>query len=270
MNDIDRFIEVGTQAAQEAGRILVEKARTGFSVSYKGDTNLVTEADLASEKSIVARIRNAFPGHAVLAEENHSGTEGGDFRWIIDPLDGTTNYAHGLPIYSVSIGLEIHGVMEWGIVYNPNMEEIFTARRGDGAFLNGVPLRVSKTSTLNDSLLVTGFPYDVRTNPDNNLDYFAGFMLRSQAVRRIGSAALDFCYVAAGRFDGFWEIELRPWDMAAGVLITREAGGLVTDFTGADCSIYQLRCVASNGVIHDQMLAVLTEVAALTTSQRGT
>jgi myo-inositol-1(or 4)-monophosphatase len=269
MIDIDRYAKVGTEVALEAGRILMEKARTGFSVSYKGDTNLVTEADFASEKSIVSRICKAFPGHTVLAEENHSGATEGEYRWIIDPLDGTTNYAHGYPAFSVSIGFEIRGVMEWGIVYNPNMEEIFTAQRGGGAFLNGSQLHVSKTRTLNDSLLVTGFPYDVRTNPDNNLDYFAGFMLRSQAVRRIGSAALDFCYLAAGRFDGFWEIELRPWDMAAGVLVVREAGGLVTDFTGAECSIYQLRCVASNGLIHDQMLSVLGEVAALTTSQRG-
>ena len=269
MTEFDRYIEVGTEAAVAAGKLLMEKLRTGFAVSYKGDTNLVTEADLASEELIVSRIRAAFPGHTILAEEGHPGETDGEYRWIIDPLDGTTNYAHGYPAFSVSIALEIRGIVEWGIVYNPNLEEQFGARRGSGAFLNGLPVKVSKVNTLNDSLLVTGFPYDVRTNPYNNLDFFAGFMLRSQAVRRIGSAALDFCYVAAGRFDGFWEIELRPWDMAAGVLIAREAGGMVTDITGAPCSIYQLQCVASNGLIHEQMLAVLEEVAGLTTSQRG-
>ncbi len=270
MSDIGRFTKVGTAAALDAGKLLMDKLRSGFKVAHKGETDLVTEADLAAEKLIVSNIREAFPDHAILAEENHSSAERARLTWIVDPLDGTTNYAHGYPAFAVSIGLEIDGELEWGIVYNPNLEERFTARRGEGAFVNGTRLQVSKTATIDASLLVTGFPYDIRTNPDNNLDNFAGFMLRSQAVRRIGSAALDFCYVAAGRFDGFWEIDLRPWDMAAGALIAREAGALVTDFSGAPLSIYQPRCVASNGLIHQEMLAILEEFASLTTSQRRT
>jgi myo-inositol-1(or 4)-monophosphatase len=270
MKDFESIVVAGTEAALRAGDLLMEKMRSGFKVAHKGETDLVTEADIASEQWIVSRLRKDFPDHAILAEEHHSDAQRGQHTWIIDPLDGTTNYAHGYPAFAVSIGFEVDGELEWGIVYNPNTGERFTARRGSGAFLNGVRLKVSKTATLDKSLLVTGFPYDVRTNPDNNLDYFAGFMLRSQAVRRIGSAALDFCYLAAGRFDGFWEIELHPWDMAAGVLIAREAGATVTDFSGAPLSIYQPRCVASNGLIHGQMLVVLEEVAALTLSQRRT
>jgi myo-inositol-1(or 4)-monophosphatase len=270
MQDFEKIVASGTEAALQAGALLMEKMRSGFKVAHKGETNLVTEADIAAEQLIVSHLRQDFPDHAILAEENHSNARRGQYTWIIDPLDGTTNYAHGYPVFAVSIGLEVDGELEWGIVYNPNTDERFTARRGQGAFLNGDRLRVSKTATLDKSLLVTGFPYDVRTNPDNNLDYFAGFMLRSQAVRRIGSASLDFCYLAAGRFDGFWELELHPWDMAAGVLIAREAGATVTDFGGAPLSIYQLRCVASNGLIHKQMLEVLAEVAALTLSQRRT
>jgi myo-inositol-1(or 4)-monophosphatase len=270
MSDLDRYAEVGTETALEAGKLLMAKLRSGFKIAHKGETDLVTEADLAAEKLIVSRLRDAFPGHAILAEENHSEAKRGSRTWIIDPLDGTTNYAHGYPAFAVSIGLEIDGELHWGIVYDPNREECFTARRGQGAFCNGARLRVSQAPRVGSSLLVTGFPYDIRTNPDNNLDYFAGFMLRSQAVRRIGSAALDFSYIAAGRFDGFWEIDLRPWDMAAGVLIAQEAGGVVTDFSGAPLSIYQPRCVASNGLIHEEMLRILDEVASLTIQQRRT
>jgi myo-inositol-1(or 4)-monophosphatase len=268
MIDINKVITVGTQAALAGGKVLMDKLKTGFKIHHKGATNLVTEADFAAEKLIVAQILEAFPDHAILAEENHNQAQRGPCTWIIDPLDGTTNFAHSYPAFCVSIGFELEGDLEWGIVYNPNMEEVFTAQRGKGAYLNGERLRVSAADKVDSSLLVTGFPYDVRTNPDNNLDYFNGFMLRSQSVRRIGSAALDFGYLAAGRFDGFWEIELHPWDMAAGVLIAREAGGVVTDFDGNPASIYQKRIVASNGLIHDEMLAILKEIAALTSSQR--
>ncbi len=266
--DLNKVVEVGTAAALAAGKVLMDKLKTGFKIHHKGETNLVTEADFAAEKLIVSHILEAFPDHAILAEENHNQTKRAPCTWIIDPLDGTTNFAHGYPAFCVSIGFELNGEIEWGIVYNPNMEEKFTARRGAGAFLNGERLHVSGATKVDTSLLVTGFPYDVRTNPDNNLDYFNGFMLRSQAVRRIGSAALDFGYLAAGRFDGFWEIELHPWDMAAGVLIVHEAGGRVTDFEGNPCSIYRQRIVASNGLIHDEMLAILSEITALTSSQR--
>ncbi len=256
MTDTDRFAEVGTAAALAAGRLLVERVRTDFTVSHKGVTNLVTEVDIAAEKLIVSRIQKAFPDHAILAEENYSHTKRSGCTWIIDPLDGTTNYAHGYPVFAVSIGLEIEGELEWGIVYNPNLEEVFTARRGGGALCNGAPLRVSRTADLGLSLLATGFPYDIRTSRAN-LDHFANFMLRAQAVRRGGSAALDFCYVAAGRFDGFWELALHPWDCAAGFLMVREAGGVVTDFKGMPGSIDYPEVAASNGLIHEQILEVL-------------
>ncbi len=234
----------------------MEKLRTDFTVSHKGPTNLVTEVDLAAEKLIVSTILEAFPDHSIQAEENYGRTKRGGYTWIVDPLDGTTNYAHRYPVFAVSIGLEVDGELEWGIVYNPNLEEVFTARCGSGSFCNGSRLRVSRTTDLSLSLLATGFPYDIRTSRAN-LDNFANFMLRAQAVRRGGSAALDFCYVAAGRFDGFWELSLHPWDCAAGFLIVREAGGLVTDFSGAPGSIDRPEVVASNGLIHEQMLAVL-------------
>jgi len=252
----EKFAEVGKAAALAAGRLLMEKLRTDFAVSHKGDTNLVTEVDIAAEKLIVSRILEAFPEHAILAEENHDHTVRSGCTWIIDPLDGTTNYAHRYPVFAVSVGLEIEGELEWGIVYNPNLEEVFTARRGGGAFCNGAPIHVSNTPDLGSSLLATGFPYDIRTSKAN-LNHFANFMLRAQAVRRGGSAALDFCYVAAGRFDGFWELALHPWDCAAGFLIVREAGGVVTDFDGAPGSIDYPEVVASNGLIHEQVLEVL-------------
>ncbi len=246
-----------------AGRLLMERLRTGFTISHKAATNLVTDVDIAAEKLIVSRILESFPDHTILAEENHASAERGAHTWIIDPIDGTTNYAHGYPVFAVSIGLEIEGELEWGIVYNPNLEEVFTARRRGGAFCNSAPLHVSATADLGESLLATGFPYDIRTSKAN-LGHFADFMLCSQAVRRGGSAAMDFCYVAAGRFDGFWEVELYPWDSAAGFLLVREAGGVVTDFSGAHGSIYYPQVLASNGLIHQQMLDVLRTGTSLT------
>lgn len=263
MQDIGNFAQVGTEAAMAAGKLLMDRLRTDFAVAHKGATNLVTEVDLASEKLIVSRILEAFPGHTVLAEEKHSKAVRGSYRWIIDPIDGTTNYAHRYPVFAVSIGLEIDGELEWGIVYNPNLGEVFTARRGGGAYLNGERLHVSGISDLDKCLLTTGFPYDVRESRAN-LDHFASFMLCSQAVRRGGSAAMDFCYVAAGRFDGFWEVELHPWDSAAGFLMVREAGGMVTDFDGAAGSIYHPEVVASNGLIHGQMIDILRRRDRLT------
>jgi len=260
MDSIDQFAKVGTEAALEAGRLLMRHFRTKFSIAHKGDINIVTELDVAAEKLIVSRILEAFPTHSVLAEENHPDAARTRFTWIIDPLDGTTNYAHGLPFFCVSIGLEIDGQVEWGVVYNPNLEEVFTARRGQGAFLNQERLQVSKVSPLGASLLATGFPYDIRTSEQNNLGYFREFALTAQAVRRVGSAALDLCYVGCGRFDGFWELKLNPWDCAAGCLVVQEGGGRVTDFSGQPSSIYGGEFVASNGIIHDEMLAVIQSV----------
>jgi myo-inositol-1(or 4)-monophosphatase len=261
LKEISDFARVGEDAARAAGRFLMEHLHGGFTVARKGEIDLVTEVDIAAEKLIVARIRDSFPDHAVLAEEMHAGTTPGGCTWIIDPLDGTTNYAHGFPVFSVSIGLEVAGVVEWGVVYNPNLEEVFVARRGGGAVLNGKPIGVSATESLNASLLATGFPYDIRTSPQNNLDYFRAFALRAQGIRRAGSAALDLCYVAAGRFDGFWEFKLNPWDCAPGYLMVREAGGKVTNHRGELGSIYDRECLATNGLIHEQMIGVLRETS---------
>jgi myo-inositol-1(or 4)-monophosphatase len=260
MTDIDDFARVGTEVAREAGQLLLNRFRTGFTVAHKGVVNLVTEVDLAAEALIVSRIRTAFPNHSILAEERHAETRSEGVTWVVDPLDGTTNYAHGFPVFSVSMGLEIEGNIEWGAVFDPTRNELFVARRGGGATCNGAVLEVSKTSALVKSLLATGFPYDIQTSRHNNLNNFCGFAVKTQGIRRAGSAALDLCYVAAGRFDGFWELKLNPWDCAAGSLIVKEAGGTLTDFSGQPLSIYAGEIVASNGLIHDEMLAVLKTI----------
>jgi myo-inositol-1(or 4)-monophosphatase len=257
MSVIDEFIQIGAAAALKAGVLLRERLNTRFSVEQKDVINLVTEVDLAAEELIVSRIHEKFPDHAILAEEGHGGGENASVRWIIDPLDGTTNYTHGYPVFSVSIGLEIDGEVEWGLVYDPTRDEYFTARRGAGAWLNGVPLRVSETTALSESLLATGFPYDIRTGPRKNLAEFSAFAVRTHGVRRGGSAALALCSVAAGRLDGFWAHNLRPWDCAAGYLAVREAGGTVTDYVGNHGAIYVSETLASNGLIHEEMKAVL-------------
>lgn len=266
--DFESIARVGAETALEAGKLLMTRFRTELEVSHKGDINLVTEMDVAAEKLIISRLEKAFPDHTVLAEESQSTASAGSHKWIVDPLDGTTNYAHGYPVFCVTIALEIEGNVEWGIVYNPNLEEVFTAQRGHGAFLNGRRLHVSRVSELDKSLLATGFPYDIRTASDNNLNYFHEFALRVQAVRRAGSAGIDLAYVAAGRFDGFWELRLHPWDCAAGYLLIREAGGAVTNFSGEPGSIYDSDTVASNGLIHQQMLAVIQEIGFLTSYGR--
>lgn len=261
MVSIDRCAEVGVEAARAAGQLLLDRFRTDFSVSHKGAVNLVTEVDLAAEEMIVSRILEAFPDHSILAEERHSTKSDGDIKWIIDPLDGTTNYAHGYRAFSVSIGLEIEGEVEWGVVFDPTHDDMYTARRGAGAACNGVSIKVSDVPSLGASLLATGFPYDIRTSSQTNLENFCAFALRTQGLRRSGSAALDLCDVAAGRLDGFWELKLNPWDCAAGYLIVREAGGIVTNFSGGRGSIYEAETVASNGRIHEEMLAVLENVS---------
>jgi myo-inositol-1(or 4)-monophosphatase len=259
MLDIDACARLGADIAREAGHLLVERLQSDVTISHKGTINLVTDVDLAAEELIVRRIRNAYPAHAVLAEERYSDeAEGSAVKWVIDPLDGTTNYAHGYPVFSVSIGLEIDGEVEWGAVYDPLRNELYTARRGSGASCNGVPLCVSKVGSLSASLLATGFPYDIRTSEQNNLENFCAFAVRSQGVRRSGSAALDLCHIASGRLDGFWELKLNPWDCAAGYLMVREAGGAVTNFIGRPGSIYDREVIASNGLIHEEMKQVLT------------
>jgi myo-inositol-1(or 4)-monophosphatase len=216
--------------------------------------------DARAEALVVGALTEAFPDDGILAEEGSARAGRSGRRWIIDPLDGTTNYAHGLPIWSVGIGLEEARTVVLGVVYDPTRDELFVAERGAGARLNDTRLSVSTTEQLDRSLLVTGFPYDIRTNPDNNLREYATFALRARAVRRLGSALIDFAYVAAGRFDGFWELGLGPWDVAAGALLVEEAGGRVTDLRGDAVDIDRPRVVASNGRIHDEILAVLKEI----------
>lgn len=254
------LLETATAASQEAGSLLLEYAGAGFHIEYKNPINLVTDADRAAEQCVIDRIKAHFPTHRFLAEERGRLEEAqSPYLWIIDPLDGTTNFAHGYPAYCVSIGLEYEGRCVLGAIFDPSRNELFTAIEHQGARLNGRLVHVSNTMTLDRSLLVTGFAYDIRETPRNNLDHFVKFALKAQGLRRTGSAALDLCYVAAGRFDGFWEVRLNPWDMAAGSVIVREAGGRLTDFSGKDLSIYGQELVASNGQIHEAMLAVLSQ-----------
>lgn len=255
-----RFMGLAIEAARAAGLVLLEKAQEGFRIEYKAAVNLVTDADHAAEDCIVSAIRRSFPSHRLLAEEGGAAAPStSPCQWIIDPLDGTTNFAHGFPFYAVSIGLEYAGSCVLGVVLDPVRNELFTAELGRGAFLNGKRIRVSETEKLDQALLVTGFAYDIRDNPNNNLDHFTRLSLHAQGVRRTGSAALDLCYVAAGRFDGFWEIKLNPWDMAAGFVILQEAGGLVTSFAKDTFSIYGQELVATNGLIHDELLHILNQ-----------
>jgi myo-inositol-1(or 4)-monophosphatase len=231
-------------------------------VRAKGDIDLVTEADLASERLIIDRIRTHYPRHSILAEESgdsesgNPASGGSEWKWIVDPLDGTTNFAHAYPCFCVSLAVEKAGQLEIGVVYDPMRDEVFAAERGGGTTLNGRRIVVSEVAELNSALLCTGFPYDVRERPHFALD-FTNFTMAAQAVRRDGSAALDLAYVACGRFDGFWEDGLNPWDVAAGVLLIQEAGGVVTDFSGGPLDIYTPKVLVSNGQIHEQMIRVL-------------
>jgi len=246
-------------AALEAGALLRERLGRAGRVDFKGAVNIVTEMDRKSEDLIVGRITKDFPGHGIIAEESDERTTRGKYRWIIDPLDGTTNYAHGNPVFCVSIAFEESGQVEYGVVYNPMLDELFVAEKGCGATLNGGAISVSKTRSLDKSLLATGFPYDLRTSKENNFDNFRAFSLRAQAIRRAGSAALDLSYVACGRFDGFWEMKLAAWDTAAASLMVEEAGGRVTGFGGEEFSNFSTYCLASNSLIHDEMLTVLAK-----------
>ncbi len=252
--------ELAIDTATKVGCMLKKRLGDPGTIEFKGAVDIVTEMDRRSEKLIVEAITGAYPDHSILTEEgtNIAGA-GADAanKWIIDPIDGTTNYAHGFPVFSVSIALEVSGVVELGVVHNPMLAETFTAERGAGAYLNGERIEVSKIDELSHGLLATGFPYDIRTTTENNIDHFKNFSLNAQAIRRAGSAALDLSYVAAGRFDGFWELKLRPWDVAAASLIIEEAGGRITDFAGGEFSIYSSECLASNGHLHEPMIEIL-------------
>jgi myo-inositol-1(or 4)-monophosphatase len=254
--DIRKLAE---QLARAAGAIQRERYETDFQVRTKSAAiDLVTEIDHACEALIVETLRRERPRDAVLAEEGGGhGDPDAVWRWVIDPLDGTMNYAHGYPRFCVSIGVERAGAAEVGVVYDPLLDELYAATRGAGATLNGRPIRVSLETEISRALLATGFAYDVHRSADDNVDHFARFVKLARGLRRDGSAALDLCYVAAGRFDGFWELKLHPWDVAAGSLIVHEAGGRTSDFSGREASGDGRETLASNGHLHSAMLAVL-------------
>jgi myo-inositol-1(or 4)-monophosphatase len=257
------FLSVALDAARGAGRLLHEELGGTRRVQHKRSViDLVTEMDQRAETFIVERLLGAFPDHAVLAEEGGATDGRSEYRWLIDPLDGTTNYAHGLPIFAVSIGLERAGVVELGVAYDPSRDECFVAERSRGATLNGEAIRVSAVDALDRALLVTGFPYDIRTTAATNLPEYAALSVRAQAVRRLGSAVLDLCWVACGRLDGFWELALNPWDVAAGGLMVAEAGGRVTDVRGGPWRLEGPGILASNGLVHDGILSGLAAARA--------
>ncbi|MBI5750080.1 MAG: inositol monophosphatase [Nitrospinae bacterium] len=253
------FLKTAVKAVKEAGRIQRERFGENFKIEHKGEINLVTEVDYQCEKAIIDIIKRDYPEHEILTEEAGSvkTSSNSRYKWIIDPLDGTTNYAHSYPCFCASIGLEMDGEVVAGAVYNSMLDELFTSVKGEGAYLNGNRIRVSKVSDINKGLLATGFPYDIRHSKENNLNHFCNFAVRAQAIRRPGSAVLDLCYLAAGRFDGFWELKLYPWDMAASSLIVKESGGMITDFKGGEFSIYKGEMLATNGLIHQDMVDIL-------------
>lgn len=257
---MDPLERVALRAASEAARVLKSACDREKVVERKSPLELVTDTDRRVEAMIVDIIRKEFPEHSVVAEESPRVTGTSDWVWYVDPLDGTTNFAHAFPHFAVSIAAAKEGQLRFGVVCDPLREETFTAHLGGGSFLNGRPIAVSRTPTLDAALVATGFPYDRCRNPDFYLSFFKAFMLRVQGIRRGGSAALDLCYVAAGRLDGFWEWKLHPWDTSAGALIVREAGGTVTDFSGNFFDPHMDQTLASNGAVHSQMLAVIREV----------
>jgi myo-inositol-1(or 4)-monophosphatase len=270
-NETDEILDLAVLRARAAGKLQRERYETPFEVRSKSTAiNLVTEVDHACETLVVEGIAAQRPDDAVLAEEGR-GRDRADavWRWVIDPLDGTTNYAHGYPRFCVSIGVERDDVRTLGVVYDPLLDELYTAVRGEGARLNGRKLRVSTTGSLDEALLATGFAYDVRRSRVDNLDHFAALVKRARAVRRDGSAALDLCYVAAGRFDGFWELKLHPWDVAAGLLIVEEAGGRTSDLRGGPAPRSGRELLASNGLVHDALLDVLSRSRRSAWGRRG-
>ncbi len=269
MSSTDRnpesFLPTMSAIAREAGALLLQYFQQGLKIEYKGDADLVTAADRAAEVLIRERITQKFPSHDVLGEEQGLNDQGSEYRWYVDPLDGTTNFAHGYPVFCVSMALEHrvlgHGHRIAGVVYDPTRDELFAAEQGRGAHLNGKPIHVSKAAHLKECLVATGFPSHKRhKNP--NIHFYHQITLRTHGVRRAGSAALDLCNVASGRFDGFWEFNLNPWDTAAGVLIVEEAGGRVSRFDGSPFAIDSRETLASNGLVHEALLHEFAEIFA--------
>ena len=260
---LSTYLDAAIAIAQEAGAVLREESERPPTIDYKAEFDLVTQADRRSEQLIVRRLREQFPQHAVAAEEGSGSDTGSEYRWHVDPLDGTTNFAHGYPCFCVSIALARKSELLLGVIYHPIYQELFAAARGQGATFNGKPIRCSKVNSLKSSLLCTGFPNRKRhANP--NIHYYWDFTLRSHGVRRDGSAALDLAYVAMGRFDSFWEFGLNPWDTAAGVVLVEEAGGKITDLQGQPYTLGGPSILASNGLVHDEMVRVAAEIAERT------
>jgi myo-inositol-1(or 4)-monophosphatase len=265
------YLATAVEIVLRAGEIQMAGRESGFQVAKKGEIDLVTEVDLACERMCRAVLAERFPEHDILAEELSAGPgekARAPYRWVFDPLDGTTNYAHGLPIFCASLALELDGQPIVAAIFDPSRRELFTAERGLGAFVNGAALKTSATDALGDALLVTGFPYDVHVRGAELVELFGRFLQRARAVRRLGSAALDLCYVAAGRFEGFWEQHLKPWDVSAGALMVAEAGGRITGMDGAAFDARAGHLVASNGLVHDAMLGVIDDSRAGRTLHR--
>lgn len=260
-NQIEDLVPSMESIAREAGSLLMDYFRQRVKIEYKGDADLVTVADRKSEALILERVRKQFPSHDVMGEEGARIESGSDYKWYVDPLDGTTNFAHGFPVFCVSLGVQYRGRGAAGVIYDPTRDEMFAAAEGKGAFLNGKPIRVSATARLNDCLVGTGFPSHKRhKNP--NIHFYHQITLKTHGVRRAGSAALDLCNVACGRFDGFWEFNLNPWDTAAGVLIVEEAGGRLTNFAGGPFELDSRETLASNGLVHDALVHEFQEIFA--------
>jgi len=253
----DKESNVTREAARESGKILNNLFGKIKNINKKGEIDLVTEADIQSEKAILKIIRENFPGDGILSEESGEIDNYTERLWMIDPLDGTTNYAHSFPFFAVSIALQVEGEIVLGLVYNPRLNELFEARRGEGALLNGTAINVSRAGVLRESLLATGFPYNIYKDHKDVMEIFTRMAVRAQGIRRPGAASIDLCYVAAGRTDGFWEQGLNPWDTAAGSIIVREAGGMVGDYKGEAYSPFQKTIVAANPCIYKEMLKVL-------------
>jgi len=256
--ELNELLKFSKDLALGAGAILKKGFNHRLDITYKGRIDPVTESDLKSEKYIAERIAGKYPHHEILAEEGSAVGEKSAFRWVIDPLDGTVNYAHAFPIYCVSVGLEYEREIILGAVYDPQSDELFWARKNGGAFLNRKKIHVSKRRKLDRALLATGFAYDIKTARRNNLGLFARMAKHAEGIRRLGSAALDLCWLACGRLDGFWELKLHPWDTAAGKIIVEEAGGRVTRFNGEKYSIFDDEILASNGLLHSSMKKVLS------------
>ncbi len=251
------YLDLAMKSALEAGDLLLQYLGKITSYELKSPKSVLTEADTAAEELIINKIKAQYPDHGILAEESGDNIKGAKNIWIIDPLDGTTNFAHAYPFFSVSIALQIDGEVVVGVIYDPVKKELFSAQKGKGAMLNNLPISVSNVDDLEISHLVTGFVYEHDWMVKKNLKHFEDFIYKSQAVRRDGSAALDLCYVACGRFDGFWEMGLNPWDIAAGVLILREAGGIVTNFSGDEFTLDSVELLGNNKVLHEDMLKIL-------------